>query len=148
MVGVEYSFLFSPDADRQRMWNCRCRFVACVPANPFIASHGYARLLAYPVRNRQPSLTVDPMKTKASKITEGSARKLSSILAVVCIFLGLSELAQAQEGTPPPLATLFWDGPDEVGNGHIDGGTGTWDLTRTNWTNLVSGMNSAWVQGS
>jgi hypothetical protein len=39
-------------------WNCRCRFVACVPANHFIASHGYARLLAYPIRNRQPSLTV------------------------------------------------------------------------------------------
>src|SRR5215813_696389 len=93
-------------------------------------------------------MTDEAMKTKGSRITEGSARKLSFILAVVSIFLGFSELAQAQEGLPPPLPTLFWDGPDEVGNGMIDGGTGTWDLTRTNWTDGVSSVNSAWVQGA
>src|SRR5262249_9432590 len=124
MAGVECSLLSWLDADRRRMWNCRCRFVACVPANLFIAFHGYARLLAYPVPNRQSSMAAEAMKRKASRITGGSSRKLSSILTVVSIFLGFSELAQAQEGSPPPLPTLFWDGPDEVGNGHIDGGTG------------------------
>ena len=82
------------------------------------------------------------MKTKSSKITEGSARKLSSILAAVCIFVGFSELAQAQKGT------LFWDGSDEVGDGHIGGGTGTWSLTNNNWNDGFSTSNTAWIQGA
>ncbi|MCV0395821.1 MAG: autotransporter-associated beta strand repeat-containing protein [Rhizobiaceae bacterium] len=28
----------------------------------------------------------------------------------------------------------FWDGADELGNGSVDGGTGTWNPTNTNWT--------------
>src|SRR6266699_237110 len=59
--------------------------------------HGYTRLLAYPLRNRESSMTAKPMKTKNIKIANRTARKLPCILtAVISIFLGLSELAQAQ----------------------------------------------------
>ena len=51
-------------------------------------------------------MAADPMKTKASKTIEGSARNLASILTVVSIFLGLGEVAQAQEGAPASVAAL------------------------------------------
>src|SRR5262249_35273966 len=89
--------------------NVELPLVALLPASPQTVSSSPMdpAPAAYPVRNRQSSMIPDPMKTKASKITERSVRKLSSILAVASIFLGLSELTQAQ------IPTLFWDGPDE-----------------------------------
>ena len=32
------------------------------------------------------------------------------------------------------LAIQFWDGSDGLGNGQVDGGTGTWNTAATNWT--------------
>ncbi|WP_415842709.1 autotransporter domain-containing protein [Pseudomonas reidholzensis] len=39
---------------------------------------------------------------------------------------------------------LFWDGSQTVANGQIDGGTGTWDGTASNWTDANGTLNSAW----
>ncbi|WP_417774249.1 beta strand repeat-containing protein, partial [Stappia sp.] len=35
----------------------------------------------------------------------------------------------------------FWDGADAVGNGTVDGGTGTWSTTGTNWTGAPGEAN-------
>ena len=41
----------------------------------------------------------------------------------------------------------FWDGPGTTANGTVDGGTGTWDSSTTNWTVVDGSSNSAWKQG-
>ena len=41
----------------------------------------------------------------------------------------------------------FWDGANVASNGAVDGGTGTWDNTSTNWTVADGSVNSAWKQG-
>ncbi len=40
----------------------------------------------------------------------------------------------------------FWDGPDTIGNGIVDGGPGTWSTAGTNWTGRPgeANINSAW----
>ncbi|TWS93195.1 autotransporter-associated beta strand repeat-containing protein, partial [Reyranella sp. CPCC 100927] len=40
----------------------------------------------------------------------------------------------------------FWDGADSTGNGSVDGGTGTWTNTGTNWTGQPgqAGINGTW----
>nr|WP_301293839.1 autotransporter domain-containing protein [Nitrobacter winogradskyi] len=40
----------------------------------------------------------------------------------------------------------FWDGVDQIGNGTVDGGTGTWNATSTNWTGAPgqAGINDHW----
>jgi outer membrane autotransporter protein len=78
------------------------------------------------------------MKTKPHKITGRSVRKLFSILAVISIFLGLSEMAKAQQKAP------FWDGTDPPNNGVIGGGTGTWNVTTNNWTSSDGLFNDIW----
>lgn len=44
----------------------------------------------------------------------------------------------------------FWDGADTVGNGTVDGGTGTWNAANTNWTFAPlfgqPGINEQWLQ--
>ena len=43
----------------------------------------------------------------------------------------------------------YWDGPNFVGNGIVDGGTGNWTVADTNWTDASpSTVNSSWVDGS
>ena len=39
---------------------------------------------------------------------------------------------------------LFFDGADLVADGNVDGGSGVWNLTSTNWTDLSGNTNSAW----
>jgi len=39
---------------------------------------------------------------------------------------------------------LFWDGAETTGNGAIDGGSGSWNLTDTNWTGADGADNFAW----
>jgi hypothetical protein len=84
------------------------------------------------------------MKTKANKITEQSARKLSSILGGISILLGISELAQAQG---PP--TLFWDGPNLI-PGMVEGDNGVWNsngLGNANWCDINGNNNTNGCQG-
>jgi autotransporter-associated beta strand protein len=40
----------------------------------------------------------------------------------------------------------FWDGADQTGNGVVNGGTGTWNATNTNWTGAPgqAGINDQW----
>ncbi|MGX9393839.1 autotransporter-associated beta strand repeat-containing protein [Nitrobacteraceae bacterium UC4446_H13] len=40
----------------------------------------------------------------------------------------------------------FWDGGDMSGNGTVDGGSGTWNATNTNWTGAPgqAGINDRW----
>ena len=35
---------------------------------------------------------------------------------------------------PPASAFQFWDGADQTGNGVVNGGTGAWNASNTNWT--------------
>ena len=39
----------------------------------------------------------------------------------------------------------FWDGQSGHNNGVIDGGSGTWDATNTNWTNETGTVNGNWI---
>jgi fibronectin-binding autotransporter adhesin len=36
----------------------------------------------------------------------------------------------------------FWDGSQTIANGRIDGGSGTWSVTNTNWTNADGSLNA------
>ena len=48
----------------------------------------------------------------------------------------------------PGVLTQYWDGANTVGNGVIDGGTGTWSVAGTNWTGPApSGINTNWQGG-
>ncbi|MEP0190019.1 MAG: autotransporter domain-containing protein [Erythrobacter sp.] len=38
----------------------------------------------------------------------------------------------------------FWDGSDATGDNTIDGGSGSWNLTDTNWTGATGEFNAAW----
>ncbi len=38
----------------------------------------------------------------------------------------------------------FWDGADTMADENIDGGSGSWNLTDTNWTNAEGDANAAW----
>jgi autotransporter-associated beta strand protein len=46
--------------------------------------------------------------------------------------------------TAPGAVVQFWDGTQTVGNGVIEGGTGTWD-TGTNWTGADGLVNAQWA---
>jgi fibronectin-binding autotransporter adhesin len=48
---------------------------------------------------------------------------------------------------PTPALAQFWDGPNTVANGVIDGGTGNWHNFATNWTNSTGTANSSWQNG-
>ncbi|WP_256680071.1 autotransporter-associated beta strand repeat-containing protein [Pseudomonas sp. Marseille-P9899] len=41
---------------------------------------------------------------------------------------------------------LFWDG-QSVGNGAIDGGSGTWSNSATTWSNVTGNFNQTWNSG-
>ena len=45
------------------------------------------------------------------------------------------------------LAIQFWDGAGAPDNGHVDGGTGTWNTTATNWTGPSGANNQQWLSG-
>jgi autotransporter-associated beta strand protein len=46
--------------------------------------------------------------------------------------------------TAAPPTTQFWDGSNTTPNGVVDGGTGTWNNTLTNWTNETGTANASW----
>lgn len=42
----------------------------------------------------------------------------------------------------------YWDGSQATPNGSVDGGSGVWDTTTTNWTSSTGNANSAWDGGT
>jgi fibronectin-binding autotransporter adhesin len=51
--------------------------------------------------------------------------------------------------TRPGTFIQYWDGADTTGNGAVNGGTGTWSATGTNWTGLPdSQLNTTWFNNS
>lgn len=42
------------------------------------------------------------------------------------------------------LTLSFWDGPNGMNNGAIDGGTGVWDANNSNWTSSSGDINGRW----
>jgi uncharacterized repeat protein (TIGR01451 family) len=42
----------------------------------------------------------------------------------------------------------YWDGNDQTGNGKVDGGSGTWSLNGTNWTDVGSAKQCVWPGNS
>ena len=42
------------------------------------------------------------------------------------------------------VAQQYWDGTTTTGNGSIHGGTGNWNTTTTNWTNIAGTTNTNW----
>ena len=64
------------------------------------------------------------------------ALKPASVLATL---LACSGMAQAQ--------TQYWDGGQSAPNGTVDGGSGTWDASNTNWTDVNGAANSSWADG-
>ncbi|PTX94009.1 hypothetical protein DB345_20820 [Spartobacteria bacterium LR76] len=45
-------------------------------------------------------------------------------------------------------AWQYWDDSQTAPNGAIEGGTGTWDATTTNWTSSTGNANAAWNGGA
>jgi len=75
-----------------------------------------------------------------------SLRKLSftsSTLALLAFALAPSSAA-AQTAT----GNIYWDGSDTAANNTVDGGTGTWNDTGTNWTDANGSANGTYDQVS
>ncbi|RLU10930.1 hypothetical protein CS076_11185 [Pseudomonas prosekii] len=47
--------------------------------------------------------------------------------------------------TAPNVTVQFWDGAQLLGNGAVDGGSGTWGSGTSNWTNVNGTANQAWA---
>ncbi|WP_042437928.1 autotransporter outer membrane beta-barrel domain-containing protein, partial [Comamonas testosteroni] len=47
--------------------------------------------------------------------------------------------------TTPGVTVQFWDGSQLAPNGLIDGGSGTWGGSNTNWTNVDGTLNQTWA---
>ena len=45
----------------------------------------------------------------------------------------------------PPSGILFWDGAQLAANGAVEGGSGAWNNSRTNWTNTDGTVQRAWA---
>ncbi len=45
------------------------------------------------------------------------------------------------------LPVNFWDGPNTTANGAVDGGTGTWNNSSPNWTNVNGTFQQAYIPG-
>ena len=60
-------------------------------------------------------------------------------MAFCCLFFALMSAAQAQ---------LYWDGTNISSNGVIDGGTGTWNNSSSNWTGSNGSGNTPWSDGN
>ena len=92
-----------------------------------------------------------PMKTKILRnifLTVGvlfaSAQLLPAGTFITFDPTGSSNTRPTAIGTAPPFS--FWEGPNEQPNGNVDGGTRTWNLTNTNWTNASGNVNTTWHQ--
>lgn len=48
----------------------------------------------------------------------------------------------------PSLAQQYWDGFNTTSNNIVDGGSGTWDASTTNWTNSGGTSNIAYAPGT
>ena len=48
----------------------------------------------------------------------------------------------------PALATQYWDGNTSVANGTVEGGSGVWNATNTNWTKSAGASNDIWKGAS
>lgn len=46
--------------------------------------------------------------------------------------------------TAPNTTVQFWDGGNLIGNGAINGGSGTWSTGASNWTNVDGTLNQNW----
>ncbi|MCU1732226.1 MULTISPECIES: autotransporter-associated beta strand repeat-containing protein, partial [unclassified Pseudomonas] len=44
----------------------------------------------------------------------------------------------------PALAIQYWDGTSLAGNGAVEGGSGVWNATNTNWTKSSGAINDVW----
>lgn len=63
--------------------------------------------------------------------------------ALLCISLvGLLSAVSASGQT-----VLFWDGANTTPNGAVNGGSGIWNISATNWTSADGNANSAWNAG-
>jgi autotransporter-associated beta strand protein len=50
--------------------------------------------------------------------------------------------------TISPSSYTYWDGSDSTADDNVDGGTGTWNSTNTNWTIDGGAANSIWAGGT
>jgi T5SS/PEP-CTERM-associated repeat protein/autotransporter-associated beta strand protein len=46
--------------------------------------------------------------------------------------------------TAPAGGNLFWDGAGPANNGIVEGGSGVWNASNTNWTNMAGDANDIW----
>ena len=50
-------------------------------------------------------------------------------------------------GAASSFGLEFWDGPNTLGNGVVDGGSATWNNATTNWTAVDGAVNAPWRGG-
>lgn len=101
--------------------------------NAQVASAGYYRLFEY-----DGSLSGSFATTVATSTAPGFTVASHQVQTGIAKQVNLSVLGTGQ--------TLhFWDGGDTAGNGAVNGGTGTWTSTGTNWTGdpLHAGINGS-----
>lgn len=51
-------------------------------------------------------------------------------------------------GTGPIGLLQYWDGPNTTSNNAVDGGSGTWNNSLTNWTTASGSTNAPWQSGT
>jgi fibronectin-binding autotransporter adhesin len=61
---------------------------------------------------------------------------------------GQVNLVVSAAGPGPTPTIQFWDGADTAPDGNIDGGSGTWSATTTNWTRANGQVNETWNSGN
>ncbi|NVD40080.1 autotransporter-associated beta strand repeat-containing protein [Ensifer sp. HO-A22] len=101
--------------------------------NAQVASAGYYRLFEY-----DGSLTGSFAATAATSTAPSFTVASHEVQTGIAKQVNLSVLGTGQ-------TMHFWDGVDTTGNGAVNGGTGTWSSTGTNWTgpSARSGINGS-----
>ncbi len=79
----------------------------------------------------------------AQAIALGNAALANAAAGSRIYTTGDGQFLNVQVGT---IATQYWDGSANAGNGAVDGGSGVWSnaLGRTNWTGATGALNNSW----
>jgi autotransporter-associated beta strand protein len=64
--------------------------------------------------------------------------------ANVSVQTSVAQQVNLMVGAPAPSSFFLWDGANATANGAVDGGSGTWTTTGTNWTVMNGSANGAY----
>ncbi|MGO4832949.1 autotransporter-associated beta strand repeat-containing protein, partial [Rhizobiaceae sp. 2RAB30] len=100
-----------------------------------VAAAGYYRLINYRSMVPGSSFAAETVISSNGGFTVGSHELIYGVPNQVnLIVLGTGQTIQ------------FWDGSRTSANGAVDGGSGTWNVADTNWTDVAGAANRTWMR--